>query len=70
MSNLAEVVGLKIRCPATRRIVSIARDDYAIGPISEPHRNYVVRCKCGKIHKIPTRSVSKPTRSQCATPRS
>lgn len=62
-----EIIGVRIRCPQSNRIVSIARSDFAIGPM-DGSRRYHVRCKCGKVHTAPTQRVSKPTGTQRAIP--
>jgi len=61
-----EVVGLRIKCQQLGRVVNVSRMDYAVGPIDRLQQFYVVRCRCGKVHRIKTQRVSKPTKTKQA----
>lgn len=63
-----EIVGLRIRCPETLKIVNVERVNFAIGPINSSSRSYRVRCKCGELHTSKTQHVTKPTKQRPAKP--
>lgn len=64
----ASIIGLRIKCQTLGRIVNVPREDFAIGPRSKPTMAYVVRCRCGGLHRIPAQKVTKPTKSKQAIP--
>ena len=66
--STCRVVGLRIRCPNTNRLVTASRDrgDYAIGPVLGKKRSYRIRCSCGELHTAAVRAVTKPTKRRAA----
>jgi hypothetical protein len=66
--SLCEIIGLRVRCPVLEKIVTVKREDFAIGPRGAPKIGYRIRCTCGDLHITPMREVSKPTRTRKAIP--
>jgi hypothetical protein len=62
----AKMIGIQIHCDGLKRVVNISRPDFAIGPLSAKKRHYIIRCHCGSLHKIPTQSVTRPTKTKPA----
>lgn len=60
MNRKAEIIGLRLTCPTLGRTVNVPREDYAIGPKDLWPHNYVIRCKCGAIHKVKMKTTNKP----------
>lgn len=56
----AKLLGIRIQCPRQLPVRHIPREDYAIGPMSETPRYYVVQCDCGDVHRIRMRHTKKP----------
>jgi len=55
-TRTAEVVGLRLRCPKSNRVVVVDRDSYDIGPfIDAAHAEYRIDCKCGQRHTVKTK---------------